>query len=308
MRIGHIVMITAATAWTVCAACVSAQTPASGEGSGPAFDSARAFRHLEALVAIGPRPAGSAGAARARDYIKRELSAVGLTPVEQRFPADTPAGEIAMVNITATIKGPGAGRLLFAGHYDTKRFEDITFVGANDGGSSTAFLLELARVLASRQNALTIELVFFDGEEAIGEWETGNTYGSRYYVNDARRTGTLKDIKALVLVDMIGDADLTIKRESSSTAWLTDAIWTAARRLKRPEFLSESLAIDDDHIPFLRAGVPAVDIIDFAYPEYPDNRYWHTAEDTLDKVSAKSLQAVGDVLLEALPAIELRVR
>jgi Zn-dependent M28 family amino/carboxypeptidase len=207
-----------------------------------------------------------------------------------------------MVNISARIPGQGSGRLILAGHYDTKLFQEFTFVGANDGGSSTAFLLELARVLKERKNAVPIEILFLDGEEAFGEWETGNTFGSQHYVAAARQAGTLKDIKALILVDMVGDADLVVKRESNSTPWLTDAIWSAARELNRPEFVGESTPIEDDHLPFLAAGVPAVDIIDLDYP------HWHQPGDTLDKVSPRSLQVVGDVLLKALPKIELRVR
>jgi Zn-dependent M28 family amino/carboxypeptidase len=216
-----------------------------------------------------------------------------------------------MVNLIATVPGaatPGAGRLIIAGHYDTKRFDDFEFVGANDAGSSTAFLIELARVLKDRKNALPIELLFLDGEEAIGEWETGNTYGSRHYVLEAATdAGSLKRIKAMILVDMIADRQLTFKRDENSTPWLVDTIWSAARKVNRPEFVPESTLIDDDHMPFLRAGIPAVDIIDLEYPDV-SNRYWHTAEDTLDNVSAHGLQVVGDVLLAALPAIELRVR
>lgn len=289
-------------------ACVSAQTPAAPPKSqAPAFDSARAFEHLKKLVEIGPRPAGSPGIQKTRDYITQQLTAIGLTPKEQAFDAQTPVGTVRMVNISATIPGPGTGRLIFAGHYDTKLFAEFTFVGANDAGSSTAFLLELARVLKDRKNAVPIEILFLDGEEAFGEWETGNTFGSRHYVEAAQKAGTLEAIKALILVDMIGDKALAFKRESRSTPWLTDAIWSAARQLNRPEFLAESAPIDDDHLPFLAAGVPATDIIDLDYPD-ASMRYWHTAEDTLDKVSPKSLQVVGDVLLAALPAIELRVK
>ena len=282
-------------------ACLAAQTP-SAPAAPPAFDGTRAFEHLKAIVAIGPRPAGSEGARKTRDYIKQQLATLGLTATEQPFDAHTPGGVLRMVNVSAAIPGAGTGRLIVAGHYDTKRFDEFTFVGANDAGSSTAFLIELARVLKGRSNAVSIELLFLDGEEAIGEWETGNTYGSRYYVDTARRAGTLNQIKAMILVDMVADQDLGIKRESRSTAWLTDAIWSAARRLNRREFLPDSMAIDDDHLPFLAAGVPAVDIIDLDYP------WWHQPGDTLDKVSAASLQVVGDVLLEALPTIELRIR
>lgn len=294
-------------------ACVSAQTPATPNAQQTVkFDSARAFEHLERIVAFGPRPAGSEGIQKTRDYIKQHLSAIGLTPVEQAFEAQTPIGPVKMVNISATIKGSGSGsgRVLIAGHYDTKLFKEFRFVGANDAGSSTAFLLEFARVLKDRKNPLTMEILFLDGEEAFGEWETGNTWGSRYYVEQARkRHGTDLDqaIRAMILVDMIGDKSLTIKRESQSTPWLTDVIWSAARRLNRPEFKPEETPIDDDHLPFLEAGVAAVDIIDFEYPDAM-NGHWHTAADTLDKVSAESLQVVGDVLLAALPDIELRVK
>ena len=283
-------------------ACVSAQTPAPPAAQEVTFDSARAFEHLKAIVALGPRPAASPALQKTRDYIKAQLTAIGLTPVEQAFEASTPIGAVKMVNISATIPGAGTGRLIFTGHYDTKLFKEFAFVGANDGGSSTAFLLELARVLKDRKNAVPVEILFLDGEEAFGEWTTGNTFGSRHYVATAQKAGTIKDIKALILVDMIGDANLVVKRESNSTPWLTDAIWSAARELKRSEFVSESTPIEDDHLAFLEAGVPAVDVIDLDYPD------WHQQGDTLDKVSPKSLQAVGDVLLKALPKIELRLR
>jgi Zn-dependent M28 family amino/carboxypeptidase len=191
---------------------------------------------------------------------------------------------------------------VFAGHYDTKLFREFPFVGANDGGSSAAFLIELARVLKARRNAMPIELLFLDGEEAAVEWQLDNdhTYGSRYYVEAARKDGSLGRIAALVLVDMIGDRDLRIMRESNSTRALTDIIWGAAKRLKRPEFVDQATPIEDDHLEFLKAGVPAVDIIDLDYPA------WHTREDTLDKVAAGSLQAVGDVIMAALPDLERR--
>lgn len=289
------------------AACANAQTP---PASAPAstFDSARAFEHLKRIVEIGPRPAGSPGAQKTRDYIRAQMQQIGVAVSDQAFEAKTPAGPVQMVNLRATIPGPGQGRLIIAGHYDTKRFEEFEFVGANDAGSSTAFLIELARVLKDRRNALTIELLFLDGEEAIGEWETGNTFGSRHYVLEAgQNAASLRQIRAMILVDMIADKELVFKRETNSTPWLVDAIWSAARQLNRPEFSGETTVVEDDHLPFLRAGIPAVDIIDLEYPD-ATMRYWHTAEDTLDKVSPHGLQVVGDVLLAALPAIELRVR
>jgi glutaminyl-peptide cyclotransferase len=271
----------------------------------PAFDAARAFEDLQHIVAIGPRPAGSPGAQQTRDYVKRQLSAAALTVIEQGFETQTPAGLTRMVNLRVQFPGEDASgkRLIIAGHYDTKLFKDQIFVGANDGGSSTAFLIELARVLKVRRNALPIEILFLDGEEAVVDWHQGNdhTYGSRHYVAEAVKAGTLNQIAALILVDMIGDRDLEIMRESQSTPWLTEAIWGAAKRLKRREFVDQQLLIEDDHVEFLKAGVPAVDIIDLDYPA------WHTPKDTLDKVSAKSLQIVADVLLDALPDIEKRL-
>jgi glutaminyl-peptide cyclotransferase len=291
------------------AACASAASPQ--PPGPPAFDGERAFEHLTRVVEIGPRVAGSPGGAKTRAYIIEQLAALGITAEEQPFQAATPLGPVQMANVRATIPprqgSSTAGRILFSGHYDTKLFKEFAFVGANDAGSSTAFLIELARVLKARDNPFPIELVFFDGEEAFVQWSPkDSTYGSRHYVQAARKDGTLKDIHAMILVDMIGDRNLTIKRDTYSTPWLNDIIWAAARRLNRPEFVAETTMIEDDHLPFIEAGVPAVDIIDLEYPD-ESMRYWHTAEDTLDKVSARSLQVVGDVLLEALKDIEARI-
>jgi glutaminyl-peptide cyclotransferase len=278
-------------------ACAQRPAPA------PAFDGGRAFEHLKQIVAIGPRPAGSPGAQRTRDYITAQMTALGLTAAEQPFDAATPLGRVKMANLRVMLPGDGGrGRVIIGGHYDTKLFQDIRFVGANDGGSSTAFLIEFARVLTARRNRLPVEILFLDGEEAVVEWsESDSTYGSRHYVSAARAAGALQDIRAFILVDMIADRDLRVLRDSNSTPWLIEAIWGAAGRLKRREFADADTAIEDDHLPFVRAGVPAVDIIDLDYGP------WHTAADTIDEVSAKSLQAVGDVLLAALPDIEARL-
>jgi glutaminyl-peptide cyclotransferase len=284
-------------------ACAAQPAPAT-----PKFDSNRAYEDLRQQVAFGPRPAGSAALQQTRDYIKKQLVAAGLTPEEQPFDAQTPIGPIHMVNIRATLAGQaqGRGRIVIGGHYDTKLSRDFPFVGASDAASSAAFLLELARALKGRANPLPIELLFLDGEEAVNwNWDdksTDHTYGSRYYVEQLKKAGLVKDVRAFILVDMIGDRDLGIQRERYSTPWLTDAVWSAAKRLKRPEFLDAITPIEDDHLEFLEAGIPSVDIIDLDYPA------WHTADDRLDHVGASSLQAVGDVLLAALPAIESRLK
>ena len=266
------------------------------------FDASRAWDHLRQLVSIGPRPAGSAALARARTYIVSELAKAGVKVTEQAWDDQTPLGPVRMVNLIATVPGARAERLIVAGHYDSKRFPAFRFVGANDGGSSAAFLIELARVLKTRSNALTIEVLFLDGEEAVVEWQGNDrTYGSRHYVEIAKRQGTLKSVKGLILVDMIADRDLRFRRDLNSTPWLTDLVWDAARRAGHGAYFSpQDTAVEDDHLPFLEAGVPAVDIIDLDYGP------WHTAGDTLDAVSSRGLQVVGDVILAALPLIEAR--
>ena len=265
------------------------------------FDSAAAFRHLERLVAIGPRPAGSAGGARARDYIAAELRQAGVKVRVEPFEVDTPDGRIKMANVVGVVAGRRGDVIMLAGHYDTKVFREFRFVGANDGGSSAALLLELARALAARPREFTYWVAFFDGEEARGAWTpTDSLYGSRRMAADLGRRGQLP--RALIVADMIGDRDLGIRREASSTPWLTDLVWDSARRLGQSTyFLPEAMAVEDDHAPFLRAGVPATLLIDFDFP------WWHTAEDTLDKISARSLQVVGDVLMDAFPPLEDRL-
>jgi len=269
------------------------------------FDSARAWDHLRKQVGFGPRPAGSPALADTRRYIIDQLKASGLAAEQQTFVAKTPAGDISMTNVIARIQGRQRERIVLASHYDTKRAMNFRFVGASDGASSTAVLLELARALASQRPTLTIELLFLDGEEAVN-WDWGttgvdNTYGSRHYVDTAKKAGTLSGIKALVLLDMVGDRDLLIRRDLKSTGWLVDLVWSTAARLGHANvFSNETTEVDDDHIAFVRAGVPSVDIIDLDYPE------WHTAQDDLDHVSARSLQTVGDVVLAAIPAIEKR--
>ena len=268
------------------------------------FDSSRAWEHLRQMVAIGPRPSGSAAIEQTRTYIKSQLAAAGVSVAEQAWDEQTPIDKVRMVNLVATIPGTRKDRIIIAGHYDTKLYREFRFVGASDGASSAAFLIELARDLKARKNPFTIELLFLDGEEArLPDWRgTDNTYGSRHYVAAAKRDGSIASIKAMLLVDMIADRDLTIRRDTNSTRWLTDALWNAARQVDTAAaFLPESTQIEDDHLPFLAAGIPSVDIIDLDYAQ------WHTAADALDAVSARSLQVVGNVLLAALPQIEARL-
>ncbi len=279
------------------------QRPASPSAGPTTFDSTRAMALVREQVAFGPRPAGSAANARARAHIIATLKHYGYAPVEQSFETPTPVGRVRMTNVIATLTGQRAERFLLASHFDSKPVQEFQFVGANDGGSSTGALLELARVLKAKPPLpLTTEFVFFDGEEAWGEWVAPNhTYGSRHYVTAARQTGSLGTVRGLVLLDMIGDRSLNVRRDTNSTRWMTDIVWATARRLGHgAHFLDDPFPVEDDHMPFLEAGVPSLDIIDLDYPA------WHTAADTLEQVSARSLQVVGDVVLTALPDLHNR--
>jgi Zn-dependent M28 family amino/carboxypeptidase len=266
------------------------------------FNGGRAFEDLKHLVSYGPRPAGSPALAESRRWIISQLRQAGAQVEEDSFTASTPVGAIPMTNIIARFPGTEPKVEMVTGHYDTKRFDDFRFVGANDGASSAALLLELARALQGRKHVLTYWLVFFDGEEAVREWtDTDSVYGSRHLVQKLSSDGELGRIQAMILVDMIGDSHLVIHREATSTPWLTDAVFTAAHRLGyTKQFLDSPTSVGDDHIPFLNAGVPATDLIDFD----PDDGYWHTAKDTVDHCSPLSLTIVGRVVLATLDDLE----
>ena len=274
-------------------------TPSSDDG----FDGGRAYHHVEHLVGIGPRPPGSEGIHAAQTYIVSQLKSFGCPVEEQDFHGSSPIGDLAMKNIIAKVPGSSSGIVLFATHYDTLRMPN--FVGADDGGSGTGTMLELARIFCARKNALSVWIVFFDGEEAQGQWIDKNsvqwtannsTFGSREMAASMALSGDLKRVKAMILADMIGPSNLKIKKETNSTPWLTQTIWAAASRLGYANvFVNENYPVPgDDHIPFLRRSVPAYDIIDFDI----QTTYWHTPQDTLDKVDPHSLAIVGRVLLE----------
>ncbi|PYS84706.1 MAG: hypothetical protein DMF67_04100 [Acidobacteria bacterium] len=316
-----LVLLLAASSLSINAMKVSSQARSAGgqtRASEPlkskaAFDGDRAFAHVRRLVEFGPRPAGSKELAEARRYIVGELKSYGLKVSEDEFTAQTPAGERRMVNVTAELPGESTDFVIVASHYDTKPFKEFRFVGANDGGSSTGALIELARALAAAPRPhFKYRFVFFDGEEAFcREWDEcgkpgapDNTYGSRRYVERLRQTGELKRLRALVLLDMMGYEKLEMGRDDMSTPWLAETVWQTARELGYSrQFADRAEGVGgDDHEPFLKAGIPSLDIIQLT--SYP---YWHTPGDTLDKISARSLQAVGDVLLASLPRIEKKL-
>jgi Zn-dependent M28 family amino/carboxypeptidase len=205
-----------------------------------------------------------------------------------------------MKNLIARVPGSGNQIIVLGSHYDTKFSSNFLFVGANDGGSSTGLLLELARVIPRTKRKEAVWLVFFDGEEAQQEWtEQDSLYGSRYFVESLRSQGLVQTVKAMILMDMVGDKDLVLERDQASTPWLVDLVWKAARELGYGTHLASSRkSMTDDHVPFIEAGIPAVDLIDFDYGFF--NRYWHSASDTLDKISPRSLKIVGDIVLQVL--------
>ncbi len=268
------------------------------------FSGASALEFTRKAVAFGPRPSGSPALANMRKWIVGELKARKVPVIEEVFTATTPKGPVVMRNIIARFPGKSTRAIVFSGHYDTKHIPGVKFNGANDGGSSTGFLLEMARVLAGAPRGDDVYLVWFDGEEAVEQWsETDSLYGSRHLAARWAADGTLGRIRALVNVDMIGDRDLGILNELNSSLPLRRLIWQIAADLGyRKHFLPDTFAIDDDHMPFVRLGVPAVDLIDYDYG--PKNSYWHTAQDTMDKLSASSFEVVGKVLLELIRRLE----
>jgi glutaminyl-peptide cyclotransferase len=285
------------------------------ENSSSNFDGARAYEHVRHLVEIGPRPPASDGIHRAQTYIIGQLKSYGCPVEEHDFHGSTVLGSLAMKNIVVKLPGANPGIVLYTTHYDTVRIPN--FVGADDGGSGTGTMLELARLFCARKNALNVWIVFFDGEEAQGNWTdrasvqwnndaSNNTYGSRELAAQMALSGELKRTKAMILADMIGPANVRITRDTGSTRWLTDFIWeTAAQLGYKNNFVNEDYGVGgDDHFSFIRRGVAGCDLIDFSVRD----TYWHTPQDTLDKVDPKSLAIVGQVLAGTLPKFEKKFR
>ena len=269
------------------------------------FSGEKAFAHIQRLVDFGPRPAGSTAIEKSRDYIEDQLRRFGWQVTRLTFSDDTPRGKIHFVNLLAQFSGQENARaslLLLCSHYDTKMFDTIRFVGANDGGSSTGLLLELARVIGQHPNlARKIELVFFDGEEAVEQFsQADGLYGSRYFARQLQGAGA-KQFRGGLLFDMVGDRSLGITLPADSPAEMARDIFAAAETLKlRSYFTYLGRELIDDHVPLNAIGIPTLDIIDFDFP------WWHTADDTMDKISAQSLQTVGSVALYYLSEFALK--
>ena len=270
----------------------------------PSFSGAAALADTRRATAFGERPSGSEALASLREWIVSQTKPLGGEVSLDAFKGQTPDGPVSMTNVIVKFPGPSGKAVTVSGHYDTKRIAMTRFVGANDGGSSTGFLVEFARAVSHMQHPDDIYVVFFDGEEALGNWSaTDSRYGSRHLVAKWGAAGTLGRLKALINIDMIGDKDLDIMNDENSSQSLRDLTARQAAKLGYAKyFQTEAAGSDDDHIPFVDAGVNAIDLLDLDYG--PHNSYWHTAEDTMDKLSAHSFQVVGEVVLGVVAELE----
>jgi glutaminyl-peptide cyclotransferase len=272
----------------------------------PKINAARAMQYTREVTAFGPRWIGSANHKKLEEYILAHLK--GDDVESDSFTADTIEGKFPVRNIIAKFPGTKDGIIVIAGHYDTNYpLRNTKYVGANDGGSSTAILLEIANQLRGRKrDGYNVWLVWTDGEEAVRTWTaTDSLYGTKHLADKWQSDGTIKKIKAFLLADMIGDADLNIEEDANSTPWLEDVVYQAATKLGvQSHFFERKIAVEDDHMPFVKLGVPSADLIDLDYGY--GNVFHHSPQDTLDKLSPKSLQIVGDVILQTVWMLDAR--
>jgi glutaminyl-peptide cyclotransferase len=283
--------------------------PDSGEP--PAIDSERALRYVKEIVALGPRPLGSANHKKVEEYLASHLK--GDAVDEDAFTADTPEGKFPVRNFVAKFPGTKDGIIVIASHYDTNYpLRNSSYVGANDGGSSSGLLLELANQLRGlhdkTREGYSVWLVWDDAEEAMKPetelaFAEDSLYGIRHLAEKWQADGTLKKVKAFLLADMIGDADLNVDRDLDSTPWLESVVYEAATRVGfQSHFFAVTRQVTDDHTPFMQKGVACADLIDFEYGY--NNVFWHTPQDTVDKLSPKSLEITGTVLLETVRILD----
>jgi glutaminyl-peptide cyclotransferase len=273
-------------------------------GPPPAFDGDRTMQYVKEIVALGPRPLGSANHKKVEDYITSHLK--GDTVEDDAFTADTVEGKFPVRNIIAKYPGTKDGIIVIASHYDTNYpLRNTSFIGANDGAATSALLLEFAnQIRGKKREGYSVWLLWTDAEEAMKTWSaTDSVYGTKHLAQKWQLDGTAKQIKAFLLADMIGDADLDIDRDTNSTPWVESVVYEAATRLGyQSHFFARNNAISDDHEPFMRIGVPCADIIDIDYGY--NNVFHHTVQDTVDKLSVKSLNISGGVILETVRILD----
>jgi Zn-dependent M28 family amino/carboxypeptidase len=289
------------------AAAQSEPAPPADQTGG--FDGAKAFDQVAKIVSFGPRPPASDGIHKVQEYISTQLKSFGCQVEQQDFHASTPKGDVAMQNIVAKAAGTGPGIILLLTHYDSLGSVE-NFVGAEDSASSTGMMIELARHLCAQKGPNSVWMAFLDGEESFVNWDKDNdhTYGSRELAARMSVSGELKRVKAVILVDMIGQYGLKIPKESDSTKWLADLVWKTADRLGHKDvFINQEVGrIDDDHQSFLSRGLPSLDIIDLN--DYISAGYWHTPQDTLDKISPRNVAIVGYVVLESVGELQKKFK
>lgn len=280
--------------------------PPSGTPPALKVDGNKAMDYTKQIVAFGPRPIGSDAHRNVEEYITSHLQGADIE--QDKFTADTAAGKFPMNNIIAKYPGKKDGIIVLASHYDTNYpLRNENFVGANDGACTSALLIEIGNQLkAHPPEGYSVWLLFTDGEEATVQWsDKDSVYGSKQLSAKWAQDGTAKKIKAFILLDMIGYKDLQVDREMNSTSWLQDVVARAAQRVGYGQyFFKNEQTIDDDHLPYKAVGIPVVDLINFNYGW--NNIFHHTTEDTVDKLSPKSLQIVGDVVMETIRALNTK--
>ncbi len=285
---------------TVVMGCMASRC-GSDQKDAPSEVGKKAYAFTQELVAIGPRPPGSSGIEKARTWLASEVQKMGFTLVTDLFMASTPLGVIEMKNLSYVIAGKQSSqKVILLAHYDSKRFIGFDFVGANDAASSVALLLALSPEIQKRGFSFETEVIFVDGEEALVEWSASDSlYGSRHL------TSTLKSqssIKAAIVVDMIGDADLKLVREKEVDPQLFKVLEEVLKEKGLSQLLDSSITfVQDDHTPLIQAGIPTLHLMDFTYGgSGSPGVYWHTSADTSDKVSAQSLSVVAEIVLGVL--------
>jgi len=288
------------------AAEVPPQAVAAIPDTAPAFNASRAMQYVKEIVAFGPRPIGSESHKKVENYILSHLK--GDTVEQDNFEITASEGKFPVHNIIAKFPGARDGIIVIASHYDTNwPLRNMNYVGANDGASSSALLLEIANQLRAKREGYTVWLLWDDAEESMKlPWDDPESlYGVRHLAQKWQDDGTIKKVQAFLLEDMIGDADLNVDRDQQSTAWLEDLILQAATRVGyQSHFFARTIYETDDHVPFIQRGVPAADLIDADYGY--NNVFWHTTQDTVDKLSPKSLAIIDTVTLETVRLLDQR--
>ena len=266
----------------------------------PSFDANCAFEEIKALVKISPRDAGTPGGKKAADHLCARLKSFGIKAQVESFTAQTPTGKKQMHNVIGYIKGTTKQWIILGSHFDTMPGIP-NFQGANDSGSSTGILLELARICAKYPPRVGLIFAFFDGEESTVEYrQNDGLYGSRLFAKQIKETGISKHIYAMVLFDMVGDTSLHFTIPMNSSLPLIREFVNAADATGHHDRYSlMPTNVLDDHVPFMKIGIPSIDLIDFYFGSKPkSNDYWHTPADNLEHISVESLEITGTIALQ----------